>query len=466
MQRQKKAGHRVSYFCAGRKYPFIKRSWIKTWDMDGIRIFEIINSKISHRGDEGTLFPDITISEPVSERFFRDVLNKVNPDIVHIHELAGLPSSLIDILVNEYSIPCLITLADYFLICPTLKLFNYVTHSHCKEMDVGEACQKCCEAAPKILRNDEVKTIRLMFNKIETHLGPNQLKRWKIIRKGLNNIYWKIKYLFDLLNKINKSSSNSPHVDSGSLADIYKKRRDINIARLKKISQIIARSGKVKEIYTRYIGSDTLISVINPYLSHIDNISMKKIEGKIKVINFATLNGFVSKQKGGDLLAHAIINLNKEGYQDRYRVYSFGGMATIYKDMLKYQPNIFYMGTYEANDLDRLLQDIHVGIIPSIWEEVFGYVGLELMAKGLPIIANSKGGITDYVIDRVNGLLNIEGSETGFIKLMKQLIDNPGMIVSLNKNIRNDWNHNYERHYQEMMAYYYSLLNDTLKKHI
>ncbi|GAH32542.1 unnamed protein product, partial [marine sediment metagenome] len=39
-------------------------------------------------------------------------------------------------------------------------------------------------------------------------------------------------------------------------------------------------------------------------------------------------------------------------------------------------------------NLNYILEKADVGIIPSIWEEAYGLVGIELLAKGIPVIGN------------------------------------------------------------------------------
>ena len=460
MIRQKKDKHKVSYFFAGRKYPIKKQTTLKPWILKGINFYEIINSKISHRGDEGTLYPELNMSEPITENIFREVLKKVKPDIVHIHELAGLPSSLIEIIADEFKIPCIMTLADYFLLCPSLKLYNYVNQKHCQLSNVGNACLQCCIAAPKIMRNDIIETLKILNKNVEKKIGPIGKSIIKPMKGAFNFIYWKIKT--KKRQKYNKNNVINGDIIAektrANLEVFYQKRRDINIKRLRKIDKLVARSKKVEEIYTKYIGENNSLIAINPYLSHIDSIKFRKIKNDINTVKFVTLNGFVSIQKGGELLLNSIACLNSEGYSSMYELYIYGGMSDLFIEKIAHYKNVFYMGTYKENKLDTILNGMHVGIVPSIWEEVFGYVGLELLAKGLPIISNPKGGITDYVINKVNGLINYSNTEEGFVAIMKEFIDNKNLIYDLNKNIAEMWDRNYEGHYWNIMKAYKDLL--------
>lgn len=54
---------------------------------------------------------------------------------------------------------------------------------------------------------------------------------------------------------------------------------------------------------------------------------------------------------------------------------------------------------------DRLLRDSHVLVVPSIWPEPFGQVGLEAGHFGVPSAAFRVGGIPDWLHEGVNGHL-------------------------------------------------------------
>ena len=64
-----------------------------------------------------------------------------------------------------------------------------------------------------------------------------------------------------------------------------------------------------------------------------------------------------------------------------------------------------FSGWVEPIERDRLLRDSHLLVVPSIWPEPFGQVGLEAGHFGVPSVAFRVGGIPDWLHEGVNGHL-------------------------------------------------------------
>jgi Glycosyltransferase len=56
-------------------------------------------------------------------------------------------------------------------------------------------------------------------------------------------------------------------------------------------------------------------------------------------------------------------------------------------------------------ELDEFYSALDLLVVPSVWPEPFGMVGLEAASRGLPVAAFAVGGITDWLRDGVNGHL-------------------------------------------------------------
>ena len=89
------------------------------------------------------------------------------------------------------------------------------------------------------------------------------------------------------------------------------------------------------------------------------------------------------------------------------------------------------MGLYDRSELDDLLDDVDVGLMPSAWEESLGYAGLELLAKGIPLIANPVGGIVEYAHEGETAWLNEARTGEGMAAIMARLIADPAEAIAL-----------------------------------
>jgi len=115
-------------------------------------------------------------------------------------------------------------------------------------------------------------------------------------------------------------------------------------------------------------------------------------------------------------------------------------------------------GSYAGGEqIGAVLDAADVGIVPSVWEEAYGFVGLELLAKGIPVIGNARGGIPDYTIPGETGWLNRSCGGEELAEIMAAVIRDPAQIVGLNRSIRvrrDELVKPLERHLGELDAIY------------
>jgi glycosyltransferase involved in cell wall biosynthesis len=64
-----------------------------------------------------------------------------------------------------------------------------------------------------------------------------------------------------------------------------------------------------------------------------------------------------------------------------------------------------FAGWQQAEGRDRLLAETDAIVVPSLWPEPFGLVGLEAGAAGVPAVAFAAGGIVDWLKDDATGTL-------------------------------------------------------------
>ncbi len=221
------------------------------------------------------------------------------------------------------------------------------------------------------------------------------------------------------------------------LTEIYRIRYENNLVRLQFIDVILAQSNGVKRIYEERTGRKDIL-VAHSSLDHIDQIRPKRINAISLPIHFATLNGALAPYKGAEMLVKTVEILDKNGYGDAYRLDVFGDLYPKLKQRLLSSPSVRWHGSYSREQLDQILSMVDVGMVPSVWEEVYGYVGIEFLAKGIPVIGNQRGGIVDYTINGCSGWVNSQYHARKLASIIIDIIKNPDSILSLNKWINNN----------------------------
>jgi glycosyltransferase involved in cell wall biosynthesis len=86
-------------------------------------------------------------------------------------------------------------------------------------------------------------------------------------------------------------------------------------------------------------------------------------------------------------------------------------------------PNILFLGW--RPDVARVMSVFDIFVLPSL-NEGMGKVLVEAMAAGKPIIASGIGGITDLVVDGLNGILVPPANSRALAREIRNLLDDEG----------------------------------------
>lgn len=134
----------------------------------------------------------------------------------------------------------------------------------------------------------------------------------------------------------------------------------------------------------------------------------------------------LSKEKGVDLLAEAAKLLPD---------YDFIVAGTGPDDeCLKNIPNVTMTGFITGNELDLLIANAGVMILPSVWYENCPLNILETHSFGVPVITMNSGGMAELVDDGKTGLLIDEPTSEAIAEAIKKCFADKEFYISLRKN--------------------------------
>ena len=88
-------------------------------------------------------------------------------------------------------------------------------------------------------------------------------------------------------------------------------------------------------------------------------------------------------------------------------------------------------GPYHADDIDNVLKQIDVLVVPSEWFEVSPLVIQEAILAGIPVITSDLGGMPELIQEGGNGFLIPPGDKKYLANLMQKIVDDPTVLNSL-----------------------------------
>lgn len=302
-------------------------------------------------------------------RFFLEVLKKEKPDIVHFHHLIEL-SPLFLIICRLKRIPHFLDLNDYWFICPGTYL---LCHGETKKCATG-----CVWEQPK-----SIKAVLLAKTK----------------QKNLMRLYGYLKVIFHrtLWNLMIN------HIDT----------------------TLIAVSNRVKEIYQEHHLHGNQIIVKYSGIK-VERPLARKINPKQLRVGYI---GALIEAKGVRVLIAAFRKLKQKNVSlTLFGQDGFGGKKL--EDMIGDDSRIKLESAFDHQKLPEVLSNLDLLAIPSTYEEAFCLVLSEGLAANLPLIVSNIGGMSERIIDNINGFLVKPGSITDLTKKLDYVLGHYQAVTS------------------------------------
>jgi glycosyltransferase involved in cell wall biosynthesis len=95
------------------------------------------------------------------------------------------------------------------------------------------------------------------------------------------------------------------------------------------------------------------------------------------------------------------------------------------------QARVVFKGWLDSEQLAQELADASVVVLPSLWPEPFGLVGIEALAAARPVIASATGGIEDWLDDGISGICVKPGDVGELARALNELLSDPAKQQSM-----------------------------------
>ncbi|WP_282022630.1 glycosyltransferase [Priestia flexa] len=315
----------------------------------------------------------------VDKSIYINFLNQIKPDIIHVHTLMGIHKEFFE-AANELSIKLVYTTHDYFGFCPTINLYKDHEQVNCSDFEGGRGCAQCC------YNSMGTKTLRLSQTSIYSTLK-------------------KVKKIKSILNTTKNSVANiDAYVPNKKVSEEYLILRHFYLSLFQHINLFHFNSHIAKNIYEQYI-PNIKGEIIDITHSNIQQKIVKK--NKSEKIKLGYLGPF-KEYKGFSLL----VDVFKELPSNKYELHLYGDDQKI-----ELGDNLYSYGRYSINELENIFANIDVLIVPSVWKETFGFIALEALSHGTPVIVSENVGSKDLIDNRFGWIVN----EKNILNILKSI---------------------------------------------
>ncbi|CDM69230.1 group 1 glycosyl transferase [Clostridium bornimense] len=330
-----------------------------------INVYEIINP-LSVPLMKGTKDLDMFMKKSNKEVFVK-FLQNTKIEIVHIHTIMGLFVEFLE-ACKELNLKIVYTTHDYFGLCTKVSFIDY-NGKLCERRELDK-CRICNAhgSSTKVIKILQSPLYRFAKNKGIITFFNRKLSLIKSHEKNTeiddtNNIYKlndeKYKRLIEYYNSI------------FSLVDWF-----------------LFNSSVAREIYKSYIECNGEVVTIT-HSDIKDNRKKRNYSGKKLKLTYL---GPCKEYKGFYLLEDVMKELEKELYSD-IELNVYGDEKRSWNEV----KNININGKYEYKDLKYIFDNTDILLVPSIWNETFGFVTLEALSYGIPVIVTNKVGSKDLL---------------------------------------------------------------------
>ena len=377
-------------------------------EYNGIQICMINNTFKLCDSFEKTYRNDI-----IAERFGQ-FLDEVKPDVTHFGHVTCLSTTLIA-EAKRRKIPVVFTLHDFWLFCQLGQLLKQDL-SRCNGPNNSE-CTRCM--APQLAIQGSAKRV-LEFVKKKAPNFQTKALQGKFL-KEIHRQYVKASFLFQAGAHSEIQKRNTHIKEMCSLVDLF-------IAPSKFLLRKFIEFGIPgrKILYYDY-GFDTAL-----FEDAIITESQKIRVGYI---------GTFIPSKGVHVLLEAINSIQNQDVELRIhgKFVPYHPGFEDYPDHLKAmgkRDNILWLGEYDNRSIARILSEIDVLVVPSIWYENSPLTIHEAFMAGVPVITSNIGGMAELVEDGVDGFHFQVGDSKDLARKIQTLINDRCLIERLRKNIK------------------------------
>jgi glycosyltransferase involved in cell wall biosynthesis len=372
---------------------------------------------------------------PEISRQFGTFLDTTAPDIVHIHHLMYLSTGCVQEAVRR-NIPVVMTLHDYWLICQRGR-FLKPDLSVCP----GQTDDGCARCFAHLLAGKLTPVYQRFKPAPGTYLWLRDLLRWTHAKyaavrptppQARAQINQRMRHIRELCQQVSLFLAPSRFLREQFVS--------FGIPAEKIIFSECGLPPLVESVELSVPGS-AWYGTSHETLSHTRTQALPGYEKTLRPqsdrprrLTFGYI-GVVDPVKGIHHLVEAFEPLTNA----ELRIYGGETDYAPYPDrgeflaQLRRSPHIRMMGRYAHPELGRILSEVDVVVVPSIWYENAPLVIREAFLAQKPVVTAAFGGMPEWIQEGVNGLLFRPRDVADLRRTLERFISDPSLVEKLSR---------------------------------
>lgn len=393
-------GHHVTLVCATFD-PSRSHGHVHWRSVDGLPVIEIVNNWICERFED-------TYRSPLIGRRLESVLEAVQPEVVHVHNLLNLSFDL-PTLARAAGARVVATLHDYTVVCPSGGHRLHQADAHlCQEIEPGR-CVRCFGESPYGAR----AAFGRLAGRQQFVAGPLALAA-RLAHSAVPRLASSV-------------ASHLPRLPA-TAADVAN-RLDAARSVFDAVELFVAPSPSIASEFARLGLPPEKMEVSDYGFRARHSRSAQESHGGPLRIGFV---GTPVWHKGLHVLI-AAARLLQPG-QFTLTVHGNLTISPEYAASLRNQAPglpVHFAGPVDHGEAASIYEALDVLVVPSIWLENSPLVVHEAFMAGVPVVGSRIGGLADLIDDGRNGLL-VEPADAGALAAaLQSLVDTPALLHSL-----------------------------------
>lgn len=406
------------------------RPYVRQVREHDVTLFQIANASL--HPENSLHLPRQDYHHPATELLIRSCLNQFRPDIFHVQTFHGYPGAIVS-LAEDLGIPTVISLHDFWAICPQVLLIR-PNDQACDGPNGGRNCMQFCVRK---------RPLRQRLYQWGAHLPDGFPRQSFFLARSM------YRWLTRSSTTLWTQQATSRPMDNLGLLREHAHRSRASLSALNSAHEILAVSDFVKSVFVRHGIAENRIRTLPPALS-LEGITWKERYAPSPQIRFGFLGRLVPL-KGAHVFAQACRGLPR----DRARFLMFGPAdpeTEGYLRRLAGDDALEFRGRYTREALPHVLDEVDVVVVPSVAQETVGLVSLEAQAAGVPVIVSDAGALPEFVRDGASGLIFRSGDANDLRRKMLSVIDDPSAVARMSRHTKPALP--LETHLDELLAIY------------